>query len=103
MFSSKETITSDNTKSFLIYNEKEVPVSVAITSIGQDAAGIYYVGTIESERSKGLGKKIVMASTNAGFDAGKDIVILQASKLGEIVYDKLGYKKIGTYRTYCVE
>lgn len=103
MFSSKDILISNNVKSFLIYNKDKAPVSAAITSITKQAAGIYYVGTIESERSKGLGKKITIASTNAGFDSGKDIVILQASELGEIVYKKLGYEKIGIYRSYSIK
>lgn len=103
MFSSKEILISESVKSFLIYNREQIPVSAAITSITENAAGIYYIGTIKSERSKGLGKKITIASTNAGFEAGKDIVILQASELGEIVYNKLGYKKIGIYRSYAVK
>lgn len=100
MFSSKENIISENVKTFCIYNDKGKPVSAAITSITSDSAGIYYVATLESERSKGLGKAITKASTNAGFDGGKDIVILQASELGEYVYEKLNYQKSGVYRTY---
>lgn len=100
MFDSKKNLISEYSKSFLIYNRDKKPVSIAITSITKDAAGIYYVGTIKEERSKGLGKAIVKVSTNMGFEMGKDLVILQASKLGEIVYNKLGYKKIGTYLTF---
>lgn len=103
IFSSPKNLVSENTKSFLIYNQEEDPVSIAITSIRKDSSGIYYVGTIEPERSKGLGKAIVKAATNIGFDLGKDLVILQASELGEIVYDQLGFKKIGTYLSFCIE
>lgn len=103
MLDSKNNLISEHRKSFLIYSENKEPVSIAITSITKDAAGIYYVGTIEEERSKGLGKSIVKASTNIGFEMGKDLVILQASELGEIVYDKLGYKKIGSYLSFVIE
>lgn len=103
MFSSLDNIDSENVKSFIIYDNNKKPVSVAITSITKDASGIYFVGTLESQRSKGLGKAIVEESTNIGFDMGKDLVILQSSKLGEIVYNKLGYKKVGTNRVYGIE
>ncbi len=103
MFSSIKNIDSDQVKSFIIYDKDKKPVSVAITSISKDAGGIYYVATLESQRSKGLGKAIVEASTNIAFDMGKDLVILQSSKLGEIVYNKLGYKKIGENRVYPIE
>jgi len=100
MFSSKENIISERVKSFCIYNDKNKAVSAAITSITSDSAGIYYVSTLEEERSKGLGKAITKIATNAGFNAGKNLVILQASELGEYVYKDLGYKRIGRYRTY---
>jgi len=100
MFSSKETLVSDTVKSVLIYNEKEEPVSGAITYLSKNAAGLYFVGTLEKERGKGLGKAVVKASTNIGFNEGKDIVILQASPLGRIIYDKLNYEGIGWYKPY---
>lgn len=103
MFESKDNLISKNKKSFITYNTDKNPVSAAITSITKDAAGIYYVGTIESERSKGLGKAIVKASTNIAFDMGKNLVVLQASKLGEIVYNQLGFKKIGSYLSFAIE
>lgn len=100
MFSSKENLFSDSFKSFLIYNDKGKAVSAAITSIDPVSAGIYYVATLGEERSKGLGKAITQASTNIAFNQGKDIVILQASVLGEYVYEQLGYNKIGEYKSY---
>ena len=99
LFSSKEVLIAKNVKSFLIYKGDKA-VSAAITVMSEEVAGIYYVGTLESERGKGLGSYIVRASTNKGFKEGKDAVILQASKLGESVYKKLGYKTITYYRTY---
>nr|WP_300003331.1 hypothetical protein [Tissierella sp.] len=103
MFESRDNLISNNLKSFIIYNKDQDPVSAAITSITKDSAGIYYIGTVEEERSKGLGKAIVKSSTNIGFDQGKDLVVLQASELGEIVYNQLGFKKIGTYLSFGME
>lgn len=100
VFSSDTLLDSDKVQAFLIYNDKGIPVSSAITSITDDLAGIYYVGTIERERSKGLGKAIMQAATNIGFDRDREMVILQASELGEFVYNSLGYKKIARYRVY---
>lgn len=103
VFSSNTLLDSDKVQAFLIYNDKNIPVSSSITSITDDVAGIYYVGTIESERSKGLGKAIMQAATNIGFNRDKEMVILQASELGEFVYNSLGYKKIAMYRAYTVD
>lgn len=103
MFESNDNLISKNRKSFIIYDHNQEPVSAATTSITKDAAGIYYIGTIEKERSKGLGRAITVAATNIGFDLGKGLVILQASKLGGIVYKKLGYKTIGRYLSFGME
>ena len=103
MFSSMDNLYSDYFKSFLIYDKEGKPVSAAITSFVDDSAGIYYISTLEEARSKGLGKAITKASTNIGFDYGKDIVILQASELGEIVYNKLDFNKIGVYKSYKIK
>lgn len=103
MFSSMNNLYSDEFKSFLIYDKEGKPVSAAITSLVDGSAGIYYISTLEEARSKGLGKAITKASTNIGFDYGKDIVILQASKLGEIVYNKLDFNKIGVYKSYKIK
>lgn len=100
MFSSKRNVSSKNFKSFFIFNDKNKPVSAALTSITTGSAGIYYVSTLKEERSKGLGKAITKAATNAGFDEGKDIVILQASELGEAVYKNLAFRKVGSYLSY---
>lgn len=99
MFSSKEVLIAPNIKSFIIYNDN-IPVSSAITVLSSEVAGIYYVGTLESERGKGIGSYMVRISTNKGFDEGKSAVILQASKIGESLYKKIGYKTITHYRTY---
>ena len=100
MFSSKKNLNSEHFKSFLMYNRDKKPVSAAITSITKGSGGIYYVGTIEEERSKGLGEAIVKASINIAFDMDRDLVILQASELGEIIYNKLAFKKVGSYLSF---
>lgn len=100
LFSSSKTLISDNVVSYIVYNDKNKAVSGVILSISKDSAGLYFVGTIEEERGKGLGKAIVRVATNKGFDLGKDIVILQASKYGKVIYDQLDYKTIGLYKPY---
>lgn len=99
MFSTSATLIAPNVKSFLIHKDGE-PMSAATTVVSENAAGIYYVGTVESGRGMGLGSYIAQVSTNAGFDAGSPMVVLQASPAGERIYTKLGYEKITYYRSY---
>lgn len=68
-----------------------------------DIAGIYYVGTIPQARGRGLGELCTRILTNAGFDLGARAVILQASIMGEPLYERIGYKTITHYRWYAIE
>ncbi|MDO5715991.1 MAG: GNAT family N-acetyltransferase [Tissierellia bacterium] len=62
--------------------------------------GLYYIGTDENYRGQGLGKELVTAMTNRAFEYGAKNVILQASTLGEFVYNHLGYRKVGKYQNF---
>ncbi len=101
MFSNNEVLNGKNTEGYLVYDSlSQRPVSAVQVYYDGDVSGIYWVATSSEYRGKGLGKYITSIGTNAGFDMGSDIVILQASQLGEYVYTKLGYDLKGYYRTY---
>lgn len=97
-------ISNPRAKAIVVYEKAtEKPVAAATTVLSGNTAGIYYVGTLEEYRGRGLGAFIAQESSNIGFDAGAELLILQASELGERVYKKLGYKGISHYRSYRVE
>lgn len=102
MYQTDETIIDENALAFVIYDDNNRAVASALTIISDEVAGIYWIGVLEEARGKGLGSYITQVSTNAGFDSGKDLVILQASEVGEKVYTKLGYETVTRYRTYIV-
>lgn len=102
MYETDQTIIDENVISFVIYKD-ERPVGSVLTTISDEVAGIYWVGVTKEARGQGLGSFLTQISTNAGFDSGKDLVILQASEAGERVYTKLGYQTITRYRTYTIE
>lgn len=101
MFGNKEVLNGKQTEGYVVYDTKcNRPVSAVQVFYDGDVSGIYWVATSEDYRGQGLGKYITSVGTNAGFDLGSYIVILQASVLGEYVYKKLGYDTRGYYRTY---
>ena len=102
MYESDETIIDRNVMAYVIYKD-DVPVSCVLTVISDEVAGIYWVGTTKGARGQGLGSYVAQIATNAGFDSGKCLVILQASEAGERVYEKLGYQTITRYRTYVMK
>lgn len=102
MFETDETLIHENIIAYVIY-EMNKPVSAVMTVISEDTAGIYWVGTVERARGQGLGSYATQIATNVGLDSGKNLVILQASELGERVYKKLGYQTVTEYRTYTIK
>jgi hypothetical protein len=90
-------LTADNAASFIAYMEGR-PVAIAMTIVSHGVAGIYWVGSVEEVRGRGLGRAITATATNAGFDLGGEVASLQASQMGEGIYTAMGYEKIHTYR-----
>jgi hypothetical protein len=92
-----EGLLAENVATFVAYLDDE-PVSIAMTIVSQGVAGIYWVGSVEAARGKGLGRAVTVAATNAGFDLGADIAALQASPMGEPIYLSLGYETAFEYQ-----
>lgn len=90
-------LLADNVAAFIAYLDG-TPVSIAMTIVTNGVAGVYWVGSLEQARGKGLGRATTVAATNAGFDLGADIASLQASPMGQPIYTAMGYETIYEYR-----
>lgn len=90
-------LLAENVVAFLALLDGE-PVSIAMTMVSHGVAGIYWVGSLEQARGKGLGRAVTVAATNAGFDLGADVASLQASPMGKPIYLELGYKTAFEYQ-----
>jgi ribosomal protein S18 acetylase RimI-like enzyme len=76
---------------------KGKPAGAAMAMLSHGIGGIYWVGTTKKARGMGLGEYCTREVGNAAFDLGARKVILQASKFGEPVYRKIGYREITRY------
>lgn len=76
---------------------KGEPASTALALLSHGIAGIYWVGTIKKARGLGLAEYCAREVGNAAFALGARKVILQASKFGEPIYLKMGYREITRY------
>jgi hypothetical protein len=92
-----EGLVADNVAAFLAYLDGE-PVSIAMTIVSHGVAGVYWVGSLDRARGKGLGWAVTAAATNAGFDLGADVASLQASPMGRPIYEAMGYETAFDYR-----
>lgn len=92
-----EAMLAEDVAVFVAYVDGE-PAGIAMTIVNNRVAGIYWVGSLERARGKGLGRAVTVAATNAGFELGGEIASLQASPLGRPIYAKLGYETAFDYR-----
>jgi GNAT superfamily N-acetyltransferase len=86
-------------QSVVAYLDDE-PVAAAQTILSHGIAGVYWVGTVERARGTGLGATVTRAVTNRAFDLGARANTLQASRMGEPIYLRMGYETLYRYRTY---
>ncbi len=91
----------------------EMPDTVAVIASvdGCDAAAamvdvidgtgyVGWVGTLPAFRRRGLGELVSRAATNAAFERGADIVVLEASSMGSPLYSQMGYETVGIDRIW---
>jgi GNAT acetyltransferase-like protein len=98
-YSNHAGLLAENVAAFIAYLDGE-PVSIAMTIVSHGVAGIYWVGSLEQARGKGLGRGVTAAATNAGFKLGAEIASLQASPMGKPVYEAMGYETVFDYRLF---
>ena len=100
-YTDHEGIYRDGVAAFLARLDGE-PASIAMTIVSHGVAGIYWVGSTERERGRGLGWATTAAAVNAGVDLGAQTASLQASPMGEPLYRRMGFKAIFDYRLFLV-
>jgi len=92
-------LAAPNVYSVVAYLDGD-PVAAAQTMLSHGIAGVYWVGTIDEARGRGLGEAVTRAVTNEAFDRGATANSLQASPMGEPIYRRMGYEELYRYTTY---
>jgi GNAT superfamily N-acetyltransferase len=63
-------------------------------------AGVFFVATLPEARGRGLAGGLLAAALVEARDRGCDISTLQATKMGEPVYARLGYQRLGAIQMW---
>jgi GNAT superfamily N-acetyltransferase len=75
-------------------------LATALALLSHGIAGIYWVGTRPEARGRGLGAAVTAAASRWAFERGAGAVVLQASREGEPVYRRLGFREITRYPSF---
>jgi len=81
----------------VIAYDGDTPLATAQLLLSHGIGGVYYVGTVEAARGRGLAEAATRAVTNRGFALGAAVVTLQATAMGEPVYQRIGYEELYRY------
>lgn len=92
-------LTADNAATFIADLDGR-PAGIAMTIVSHGVAGIYWVGTSDDARGRGLGWTVTATAVNAGFDMGAEVASLQASPMGESLYLRMGFETIFNYQLF---
>lgn len=76
------------------------PVATSALVATDEIAGIYFVATKEAHRGKGFGEALTWAAVVGGREFRCVVSILQASKLGRPVYERMGFETPAHYIAY---
>jgi ribosomal protein S18 acetylase RimI-like enzyme len=90
-------LVADNVAAFIARLEGEA-VGIALTSVSDGVAGIYWVGSTKEVRRRGVGRAVTAAAVAAGFEMGAEVASLQASPMGQGLYRQMGFETIFSYR-----
>jgi GNAT superfamily N-acetyltransferase len=77
-----------------------LPVATS-TLVRTDAvAGVYNVATLDTHRRRGIGEALTWYAIERGAEAGCTMAALQASEMGQPVYERMGFRVVAPYRTF---
>lgn len=78
--------------------ENDTPVTTGILVLHANAAGIYYIATVPAHRKKGYGTAMMQYLIQRARDKGYHLAVLQASREGKPLYERLGFKECCVFK-----
>src|SRR5919202_2028906 len=75
---------------------EERPAAVALALHHGGDCGVSFVATIPDARRRGLATRVMLGALTHARDAGCTTASLQATEAGQQLYDRLGFRRLGT-------
>lgn len=76
------------------------PVATSELFLAAGVAGLYFVGTLEGARGRGIARAVTLAALQEAEEAGYRIGTLQATVMGVPVYRRIGFREHMTMGIY---
>ena len=93
----------DRTTRLFIYRENKTNFGCGIVFFdSKNIAGFHMVGTIPAGRGRGIGKSMTETLIQEARINGAESCVLNASKMGEPIYLKLGFRAQGLLENYTI-
>lgn len=78
----------------------EAPVATSMLAAPDGVAGVWNVGCLPSERRRGYGGAMTWHAVRRGAEIGCRVANLQASEMGQPIYERMGFRLVSPYRTF---
>jgi GNAT superfamily N-acetyltransferase len=98
-FATRELVSQPGVELYVGYVDGQ-PVASSALVASRGAAGVYNVGCVETHRRRGHGEAMTWHAVRRGRAWGCEIASLQASAMGQPVYERMGFRLVTGYRTF---
>jgi GNAT superfamily N-acetyltransferase len=88
------------TKNWFLGLLNDKPVATSFLFLHQGVAGIYFVVTMQKARGRGIGTAMTREALLLAKKLRYDFAVIQASKMGLPVYERMGFKEYCKIRKY---
>lgn len=86
-------------ESYVGYAEGQAVASSTLC-FGGRTAGVYNVATMPGFRKRGFGEALTWQAISRGASFGCDLAVLQASEMGQPIYERMGFRTVARYKTF---
>ncbi len=90
----------DNGRTYLLMRRSGEAVATGLLHSACGVAGVYGIGVRRAFQKQGLGALATLLTVREGARLGAQLAVLQATKAGFPVYERLGFKTVCSFRSW---